>query len=149
MRISDWSADVCASDLSWCRVRSARWGRSRRATASKLGSPASAGSARHSPGSSEMTMTKAAIIGSGNIGTDLMVKLLRGGRLELVAMAGIDPGSDGLERARRLGVATTHEGLDGLRTMPGYGGVGTVFAATSSAPPPRHPPGLAADGKRA
>src|SRR3546814_3096448 len=84
--------------------------RSRRATSAKLGSPASAGSARHSPGSSEMTMTKAAIIGSGNIGTDLMVKLLRGGRLELVAMAGIDPGSDGLERARRLGVATTHEG---------------------------------------
>src|SRR3546814_4981524 len=126
MRISDWSADVCASDLSGCRGRSARWCRSRRATSSKLGSPASAGSARHSPGSSEMTMTKAAIIGSGNIGTDLMVKLLRGGRLELVAMAGIDPGSDGLERARRLGVATTHEGLDGLRTMPGSGDVGIV-----------------------
>src|SRR3546814_14930350 len=83
-------------------------------------------SARHSPGSSEMTMTKAAIIGSGNIGTDLMVKLLRGGRLELVAMAGIDPGSDGLESARRLGVATTHEGLDGLTTTPGHDDAGIV-----------------------
>src|SRR3546814_20156970 len=78
-----------------------------------------------------------------------MVKLLRGGRLGLVARAGIDPGSDGLERARRLGVATTHAGLDGLRTMPGYGDVGIVFDATSAAAHARHAQVLAADGKRA
>src|SRR3546814_17662294 len=77
-----------------------------------------------------------------------MVKLLRGGRLELVAMAGIDPGSDGLERARRLGVATTHEGLDGLRTMPGYADVGLVFDATSAPPPARHAQLPTADGKQ-
>src|SRR3546814_12972647 len=64
-------------------------------------------------------------------------------------MAGIDPGSDGLELARRLGVATTHEGLDGLRTMPGYGDVGIVFDATSAAAHARHAQVLAADGKRA
>src|SRR3546814_11848136 len=64
-------------------------------------------------------------------------------------MAGIDPGWDGLGRARRLGVATTHEGLDGLRTMPGYGDVGIVFDATSAAAHARHAQVLAADGKRA
>ena len=61
------------------------------------------------------TQCKAAIIGSGNIGTDLMIKIMRRGtHLEVAAMVGIDPASDGLARAARLGVATTHEGVEGL-----------------------------------
>ena len=58
---------------------------------------------------------KCAIIGSGNIGADLMIKVMRTSDvLEMGAMVGIDPDSDGLARAKKLGVATTHEGMDGL-----------------------------------
>jgi len=76
---------------------------------------------------------KAAIIGSGNIGTDLMIKIMRHGQhVELVAMVGIDPGSEGLARAQRLGVATTHEGVEGLVRLPVFGDVDLVFDATSA-----------------
>jgi acetaldehyde dehydrogenase len=76
---------------------------------------------------------KAAIIGSGNIGTDLMIKILRHGRhLEVAAMVGIDPASDGLARAQRLGVATTHEGAAGLAGMPVFADIDFVFDATSA-----------------
>ena len=74
-----------------------------------------------------------AIIGSGNIGTDLMIKILRSdGPLVMAAMAGIDPGSDGLARAERLGVPTTADGIDGLLAMPGFDDVRVVFDATSA-----------------
>jgi acetaldehyde dehydrogenase len=53
-----------------------------------------------------------AIIGSGNIGTDLMYKILRNPNLELVAVIGVDPASDGLARARDLGCWTTNQGLE-------------------------------------
>jgi acetaldehyde dehydrogenase len=76
---------------------------------------------------------KAAIIGSGNIGTDLMIKILRHGKhLEVAAMVGIDPNSDGLARAARLGVATTHEGVEGLTRLAGFDDIDFVFDATSA-----------------
>ena len=77
---------------------------------------------------------KAAIIGSGNIGTDLMIKILRQGRyIEMGAMVGIDPASDGLARAQRLGVATTAEGVEGLARLPEFADIDLVFDATSAA----------------
>lgn len=76
---------------------------------------------------------KAAIIGSGNIGTDLMIKILRHGKhIEMGAMVGIDPNSDGLARASRMGVAVTHEGVEGLTRMPNFAGIDIVFDATSA-----------------
>ena len=76
---------------------------------------------------------KAAIIGSGNIGTDLMIKILRHGKnIEMGAMVGIDPASDGLARAARMGVAVTHEGVEGLTRMPEFADIDFVFDATSA-----------------
>lgn len=114
-----------------------------------------------------------AVIGSGNVGTDLMMKVLRlsgspepgrltagspalrplaalsfePGRLiagsaplrplaapslRMVALVGVDPDSDGLARARRLGVATTAKGVEGLVAMPKFADVELVFDATSA-----------------
>ncbi|TDJ76308.1 acetaldehyde dehydrogenase (acetylating) [Pseudomonas putida] len=76
---------------------------------------------------------KVAIIGSGNIGTDLMIKILRNAKhLEMAAMVGIDPASDGLARAARMGVATTHEGVQGLTRLPVFKDIEFVFDATSA-----------------
>ena len=76
---------------------------------------------------------KAAIIGSGNIGTDLMIKILRHGQqIEIAAMVGIDAQSDGLARAARLNVATTHEGVEGLTRLPVFAEIDIVFDATSA-----------------
>ncbi|MGD9812527.1 MAG: acetaldehyde dehydrogenase (acetylating) [Sphingobium sp.] len=80
-----------------------------------------------------MTKVKAAIIGSGNIGTDLMIKIMRTSEvLEMGAMVGIDPSSDGLARAQRMGVATTHEGIEGLQKLDVWPEIGVVFDATSA-----------------
>ena len=77
--------------------------------------------------------TKVAIIGSGNIGTDLMIKILRTSNvLEMSVIVGIDAKSDGLARAERMGVATTHQGVDGLLTMPEWKDVKIIFDATSA-----------------
>jgi acetaldehyde dehydrogenase len=74
-----------------------------------------------------------AIIGSGNIGTDLMIKIKRGSqRLRMAAMVGIDPQSDGLARAARMGVATTADGVEGLLALPEAEGLKLVFDATSA-----------------
>ena len=76
---------------------------------------------------------KVAIVGSGNIGTDLMIKVLRNAQyLEMGAMVGIDPTSDGLARAARLGVPTTHEGVEGLTRLPVFNDIDFVFDATSA-----------------
>ncbi|CAI1739185.1 Acetaldehyde dehydrogenase [Serratia fonticola] len=80
-----------------------------------------------------MSKRKVAIIGSGNIGTDLMIKILRNAKhLEMGAMVGIDPESDGLARARRMGVATCHTGVNGLILMPEFADIDFVFDATSA-----------------
>jgi acetaldehyde dehydrogenase len=78
-------------------------------------------------------MIDCAIVGSGNIGTDLMIKLLRHGKhLKLAAMVGVDPDSDGLARARKHGIAATHEGLKGLMAMGAFKSIRMIFDATSA-----------------
>jgi len=77
---------------------------------------------------------KVAVIGSGNIGTDLMIKILRTSRnLQLAVLVGIDRESDGLQRAARLGIATTADGITGLTGMSDWPDIGIVFDATSAA----------------
>ncbi|WP_326764706.1 acetaldehyde dehydrogenase (acetylating) [Streptomyces sp. NBC_01591] len=74
-----------------------------------------------------------AVIGSGNIGTDLMIKVLRLSKtLRMGAMVGIDPDSDGLARATRLKVTITHRGIDGLVELPGFADIKVIFDATSA-----------------
>jgi acetaldehyde dehydrogenase len=83
--------------------------------------------------------TKVAILGSGNIGTDLMIKVLRTSKtLEVGALVGIDPDSDGLARARRMGVPTLTGGIDDLMRWPGVDDIRMVFDATSAKAHGRH-----------
>ncbi len=80
-----------------------------------------------------MPKVKVAIIGSGNIGTDLMFKVIRlSDVLEMGVMVGIDPESDGLARAARLGYEITADGVDGLIASPLFDEIGIVFDATSA-----------------
>jgi acetaldehyde dehydrogenase len=77
--------------------------------------------------------TGVAIIGSGNIGTDLLIKITREApTLKVLAMVGIDPESDGLARARRLGVATTSDGVEGLIAMPEFADIDTTPKTTNT-----------------
>lgn len=77
--------------------------------------------------------TKVAIVGSGNIGTDLMIKVIEMSEaLEMGALVGIDPDSDGLAQAVKLGVAITHKGLEGLTRMTEWADISIVFDATSA-----------------
>ncbi|WP_280243003.1 acetaldehyde dehydrogenase (acetylating), partial [Nocardia abscessus] len=90
-----------------------------------------------------------AVIGSGNIGTDLMIKVIRRSQLlEMGAMVGIDPESDGLARARRLGVPTTADGVQGLLELPNFVEIDVVFDATSAKAHAAHAAVLEPLGKR-
>jgi acetaldehyde/propanal dehydrogenase len=73
-----------------------------------------------------------ALIGSGNIGTDLMYKLQRSEILNPLWMVGIDPDSDGLKKAKEAGMKITHEGVDGLLPFIKEDGVKIAFDATSA-----------------
>jgi acetaldehyde dehydrogenase len=91
----------------------------------------------------------AAIIGSGNIGTDLLIKSMRtSDTIDVVAVCGIDADSDGLHRAQRLGVATTADGIDGLVALDEFADVDLVFDATSAGAHRHHDEVLRAHGKR-
>ncbi len=96
-----------------------------------------------------MSQTKVAIIGSGNIGTDLMIKIMRLSKvLKMGALVGVDPDSDGLKRAARLGVPITSDGIDGLVAMPEFADIKIVFDATSAGAHAKHDRILRQHGKR-
>jgi acetaldehyde dehydrogenase len=96
-----------------------------------------------------MAAIKAAVIGSGNIGTDLLIKSRRASdMIDVVAMCGVDPDSDGLARAKRMGVATTHDGIDGLVALDEFADVALVFDATSAGAHRHHDEVLRSHGKR-
>jgi acetaldehyde dehydrogenase len=95
-----------------------------------------------------VSITRVAVIGSGNIGTDLMMKILRTPTLQMTAMVGIDAASDGLARARKHGVATTADGVHGLIGLPCFDDIGIVFDATSASAHLANASALAPYGKR-
>ena len=92
-----------------------------------------------------MEKTAVAILGSGNIGTDLMYKLKRSSLLRPMIMAGIIPDSEGLARARQEGLATTTEGIDGLLKQTADFEI--VFDATTAGAHKKHAP-LLHDAKK-
>lgn len=94
-----------------------------------------------------MSKVKVAVLGSGNIGTDLMFKLRRSNILELTAMIGIDPESDGLARAKDLGYVTIDSGIKGFLEQPDLADI--VFDATSAKAHIRHAKALKNAGKLA
>src|SRR5690606_4466701 len=75
---------------------------------------------------------RVAIIGPGNIGTDLLMKAQRSDYIEPVWMVGVDPDSPGLARARELGIRTTHDGVDGLLPHIESDAIQVAFDATSA-----------------
>ncbi|MFC8529805.1 acetaldehyde dehydrogenase [Nocardia sp. NPDC057227] len=96
-----------------------------------------------------MQPTKVAVIGSGPVGTDLMMKVLHGApTLEMAALIGIDPDSPGLVQAAELGVPTSARGLAGLLAMPHFADIALVFDATTAGAHRANVTALAAHGKR-
>lgn len=92
---------------------------------------------------------KAAVIGSGNIGTDLMFKVMRTSEtLEMGALVGIDPASDGLARAQRMGVTTTSDGVEGLARLDVFPEIDVIFDATSASAHRAHADFAAQSGKQ-
>ncbi len=90
-----------------------------------------------------------AILGSGNIGTDLMIKILTTSDcLEMLMLVGIEADSEGLAMARERDVATCHEGIDGARDLPGWSNVQIVFDATSAGAHAHHDQLCREDGKQ-
>jgi acetaldehyde dehydrogenase len=89
---------------------------------------------------------RVAILGSGNIGTDLLYKVARNPALALVGMAGIDPASEGLARARARGFAAGADGVE--RFLDDHPDLDLVFDATSASAHAEHAPALAARGVR-
>jgi acetaldehyde dehydrogenase len=95
----------------------------------------------------ESVRVPVAIIGSGNIGTDLMIKVMRKSKhLVMGAMVGIDASSDGLARAKRLGVPATSDGVEGLLKLPNFKDIKIVFDATSAGAHAHHNAVLQAHG---
>ncbi|WP_322093445.1 acetaldehyde dehydrogenase (acetylating) [Paraburkholderia bannensis] len=95
-----------------------------------------------------MSKIPCALIGPGNIGTDLLYKLRRSAVLDPVWMVGVDPASDGLARAQALGVKTTSEGIDGLLPHLEADGIRIAFDATSAYVHREHSDKLTARGVR-
>ena len=92
---------------------------------------------------------KVGIIGSGNIGTDLMIKVSRTSKLlEMGALAGVDADSEGLARARRMGVPVTDQGVDGLLAIQDFDQIQLVFDATSAKAHVRNAEALRPHGKK-
>ena len=96
-----------------------------------------------------MAKIDCAILGSGNIGTDLMIKVLTtSDSLELKILIGIEAASEGLAMARERGVATTYEGIAGARSMSEWSDVRIVFDATSAGAHQHHNEVCQQDGKQ-
>ena len=96
-----------------------------------------------------MEKTNCAIIGSGNIGTDLMLKIANTSKsLNLIGVIGIDPESEGLAMASTMNIATSSKGLQGFMEMPEYSDTQIFFDATSAGAHQMHHDLISKDGKQ-
>ena len=96
-----------------------------------------------------MEKTNCAIIGSGNIGTDLMLKIVNSSKsLNLTGVIGIDPESEGLAMANSMNISISSTGLQGFMEMPEYADTKIFFDATSAGAHQMHHDLIAKDGKQ-